>query len=559
MFRHPRWARPLVALAALAVSSAPVVVLAAPAHASAVITTTPTVVWQNSASGGASWVYQPAPGCAPGSCYFQSSMRNLFSPSATGNVTLVTVSAFGEYGPLAPEGSIEIRTADNYPSDSSTLISASTSVVLGSDGYSEVYTMSPATLTAGTQYELIERATDASLNFIVNWGGSGLSGNIYTGNSPDGVGAYYPTSAGIAGSVTMGPVPLSASLSVNPSAPNGLANWYTAAPTVTVTCAGGDPATDCPAPATVADGVHLPILGSVHNAGGETATYTGPALQVDTLAPTATPVITGTLGSNGWYTSTANVSWNCADATSGVATCPSDSSVTDADLAVAGTTSDVAGNSAPVSLQVKSDTIAPTITGQVTTTAAADGKYDSSITVHWTCADAGSGISACPADTVVTGLGADTVAAATVHDIAGNSATGTVSGLVRHPVVTPPAAGGAPTTPPISVTEYVLHGLPAKFRSGKAVLAAGATYHLAVTTLSGQGSATAAPQWLRAVKTNAAGTAGKPTVVSGSCHVTGAGAYSCTFVVTKAMRGSFRKFGLLAPDGTVTYKTVYVR
>ena len=33
-------------------------------------------------------------------------------------------------------------------------------------------TMSPGTITAGTQYELIERATDAATTFIVNEGGA---------------------------------------------------------------------------------------------------------------------------------------------------------------------------------------------------------------------------------------------------------------------------------------------------------------------------------------------------------------------------------------------------
>ena len=250
-------------------------------------------------------------------------MRNLFSPSATGNVTQVTVSAQNFNGALAPHGSLEIRTADNYPSDSSTLISTSTSAAVGPTGYTEIYTMSPGTITAGTQYELIVRANDPSLNFIVSSGGSGLSGYMYTGNNANGVGTYNSMGGGgIVGSVTIGPLPLSASVSVNPAAPDGLANWYTTAPTVTVTCAGGDPATDCPAPSVVADGLHTPIIGVVHNAGGESAIYTGPGMQVDTVAPTATATLTGTAGSNGWYTSAVGVSWHCTDATSGVAELP---------------------------------------------------------------------------------------------------------------------------------------------------------------------------------------------------------------------------------------------
>jgi hypothetical protein len=551
MSRLARRSRAVAALATLLVSAGSVLLTAA-APASAVVPT--TVVWQNTSSGGGSWIYQPTPGCTTGSCYFQSSMRNLFTPSTSGNVTKVTVSAFTFSGTLTAHGSIEIRTANNYPSDTSTLISASTGVVVGSDLASEVYTMSPGTIAAGTQYELIERATDASLNFIVNDGGSGLSGYMYTGNDAGGVGTFSGMGgAGIKASVSIGPLPLSASATVTPASPNGSNGWYRTTPTVNITCAGDDPATDCPAPATVADGLHTPVIGVVHNAGGETAAYFGPGMQVDTVAPTATPTLTGTLGSNGWYTSAVALSWHCTDVTSGVASCPADSTVTDQDRTVTGPATDLAGNTAPDSVEVKSDTIAPAISGTIVTPAAADGLYDGPVTVHWTCTDTVSGVAACPADAIVTGVGSDTNATATVRDLAGNSATATLTGLVRRAIVVPPTAAKT------SVTSYVLHGLPAKFRSGKAVLLHGKAYHLTVTTTGGQSGPANAPSWLRAVKTNSSGTSGKPDVVAGTCHIDNNGSYACTFVVTKAMRGSFRKFGLQAPDGTVTYKTVYIR
>src|SRR5205814_214660 len=77
----------------------------------------------------------------------------------------------------------------------------------------------------------------------------------------------------------------------------------------------------------------------------------------------------------------------------------------------------------------KSDTTAPVITGTVLTAQQYGGVYGGPITVHWSCADAGSRVAHCPDDTTVTGIGTDSVAVATATDKAGNTALGTVAGL----------------------------------------------------------------------------------------------------------------------------------
>jgi hypothetical protein len=158
-------------------------------------------------------------------------------------------------------------------------------------------------------------------------------------------------------------------------------------------------------------------------------------------------------------------------------------------------------------------------------------------------------VASCPGDTTVSGLGSDTVANATATDAAGNAAVGTVSGLVRAAVITVPSK---PTAASLAVS-----GLPRKFFHGKSVIRRGHVYSLTVTTPGLASNASDAPYWLRPVKATSTHR-GTPTHVSGLCRVAAGDAYTCTFVAAKAMRHSFRTFGLRAPDGTVTYRTVYV-
>jgi hypothetical protein len=178
------------------------------------------------------------------------------------------------------------------------------------------------------------------------------------------------------------------------------------------------------------------ITGTVNDYSGRSATGSV-HVKVDTTPPTLTPVITGTVGDNGWYTSPVTVSWTCEDALSGVKTCSNNTDTfADDEGTASGSATDVADNTASSSVDISSDTIAPLISGTILTDKGYGGVYDDPITVHWTCSETAapgvSGVATCPADTTVTGIGTDTVASATVLDNAGNAAVGTVSHLFRR-------------------------------------------------------------------------------------------------------------------------------
>jgi hypothetical protein len=127
------------------------------------------------------------------------------------------------------------------------------------------------------------------------------------------------------------------------------------------------------------------------------------------------------------------VDWNWTDAGSGIdpANCTT-SSTTSGEIGAAGQTltatcANLAGTTSTASLTIFNvDTIAPTIEAAVTTLPdpGADGWYTSNVTVHFTCADDGSGIpaNACPDDEILSTEGsAVSSTARTVTDAAGNT------------------------------------------------------------------------------------------------------------------------------------------
>src|SRR5204863_454948 len=152
--------------------------------------------------------------------------------------------------------------------------------------------------------------------------------------------------------------------------------------------------------------------------------------KIDRTKPTISAAATTSPNLSGWYTSDVIVHFTCSDPLSGIpaGTCPADQTLSaegPAVSSVAATVTDAAGNVSILSnvVTVKIDKTAPAISAAATTSPNGAGWYSGNVTVHFTCADAGSGIPAgtCPADQVLSteGVGVASVAV-TVTDAAGN-------------------------------------------------------------------------------------------------------------------------------------------
>ena len=198
---------------------------------------------------------------------------------------------------------------------------------------------------------------------------------------------------------------------------------------------------------------------SYTDGGGLTQTVQATYTVVDPSGPEITPSVVGTVGLNGWYRSDVTLTWLVQEPQSPsslVKTGCVDQSIT-ADQLV--TTYDCSATSAggsagPVSVVIKRDASAPTVTGVPATAPNGAGWYKAAVTLDWTCADVGpSGLlDSCPATTVLGDEGRDQVGSVgPISDNAGNTTTGTSSPSVDIDK-TPPTVSAATSDTPVDVS-----------------------------------------------------------------------------------------------------------
>jgi fibro-slime domain-containing protein len=174
-----------------------------------------------------------------------------------------------------------------------------------------------------------------------------------------------------------------------------------------------------------------------------------PPAPVDNTPPAVAPVVSGTLGANGWYTSNIAISWSVTDPESDVTSttgCGATSVTADTDGATFTCTATSVGGTAGASVTVKRDASAPSVTPTISGTAGANGWYTSNVIVSWATADAMSGASACASTTTTTdntgttysctstnGAGlATTLSVSAKRDASAPSVVGTVSGTIGN-------------------------------------------------------------------------------------------------------------------------------
>lgn len=150
---------------------------------------------------------------------------------------------------------------------------------------------------------------------------------------------------------------------------------------------------------------------------------------VDNDPPSITASVSPSPNAAGWNNSPVTVSFTCSDKTSGVASCPSPITISaeGANQVVPGTATDLAGNTATTSVTVNLDMTPPTIIGTISPPPDAGGWNSSAVTVTFTCADTLSGVASCSLPVAVTTEGAGQVVTGTATDVAGNTASTTIT------------------------------------------------------------------------------------------------------------------------------------
>ena len=150
---------------------------------------------------------------------------------------------------------------------------------------------------------------------------------------------------------------------------------------------------------------------------------------IDNGLPTIDASVNPQANGNGWHNQDATVSFDCQDAESAIASCTSPVAVTTEGSAqvIEGTAVDLAGNTASTSVSLNIDKTPPTIAASVSPEASPYGWHTSDVTVTFDCTDTGSGIDVCPAPITVSVDGVDQVISGTATDLAGNSASTSVS------------------------------------------------------------------------------------------------------------------------------------
>lgn len=165
---------------------------------------------------------------------------------------------------------------------------------------------------------------------------------------------------------------------------------------------------------------------------------------VDQTPPEIVSSVTGTVGSNNWYTSNVSVRWLVSDDESEGTTltttgCEEQALTEDtAGLTITCSASSAGGHSSET-VTIRRDATKPEISGSRSPTPNSAGWNNTSLAVTFSCADAMSGIASCVGDTSVTTEGIGQFVTGTATDEAGNRTSIDLLGInvdLTGPIVT---------------------------------------------------------------------------------------------------------------------------
>jgi hypothetical protein len=215
------------------------------------------------------------------------------------------------------------------------------------------------------------------------------------------------------------------------SEPNGN-GWYKSDVTINWSAADPEPSSGEPTqpPATVAslEGVHTYASEESCDPLGNCAAGSL-ELRIDKIAPGITYTLSPSPTVFGWNNSAVTVTFDCSDASSGVASCTEPQTVggTDGTYVITGMVTDKAGNTSGVNVFVSLDRTAPTVTQNVSPAANFLGWHNTDVTVTPACGDNLSGILECGHPVTVSTEGANQIVESSTKDSAGNTATASTS------------------------------------------------------------------------------------------------------------------------------------
>lgn len=181
---------------------------------------------------------------------------------------------------------------------------------------------------------------------------------------------------------------------------------------------------------------------------------------IDTKPPTIVADVDRTAGENGWYDGPVTVSFRCADAVSGVRSCPDPVTLSDdgRNQSVEGTATDHAGHSASTRVDgINIDSTDPEISGEAQRAPNADGWYNAPVDLTYRCSDGLSGLASCAGrdldggpeqattELTLAGEGADQQATESAFDRAGNRGEGGVTPPISIDMTKPSVAITTPS------------------------------------------------------------------------------------------------------------------
>lgn len=150
---------------------------------------------------------------------------------------------------------------------------------------------------------------------------------------------------------------------------------------------------------------------------------------VDNDLPTITASVSPTANAAAWNNTNVTVTFTCGDSTSGIAVCPTPVNVSTegAGQVITAQAVDRAGNTASASVTLNIDKTPPLISATASPTPNGGRWNNSPVTVTFACNDTISGVAVCPSPVTVSQEGAGQIVSGQAVDVAGNTATTSIT------------------------------------------------------------------------------------------------------------------------------------